>query len=518
MRKTTLTSLLAALAIVLAAPPLGAASWEGTIKLGGIVLDEDGDLSTVQETHNIYDGFSISQIRLVGAPTPNNYLMLNLRDLNLDGRKGELLYRRPGAFKLTASYDQHRQVFDAQRETNSERRDWNFGAGWTPAKWLRLSGYLNVQNREGNRLSYPAGTVSVLGTAYDNQLVTGSLSAEARKDRRGIAVGFRASGFADDLNPVADRTGTVFSARLFGSGFLYDKLTHVLRGAYGVSKLTDASIDYTLANFQYTGVVRPLDRFQFQYNFDAQRVDNESTKLKTDRFQNNFDATFYYQDGTVTAGYGYETNDDDRSLTSYHSWRVGATLRGAWHSARVRYASREKKDTEARTLLEDMESSRFRGDLEILPAKDLALTAGLNVREREFPNIDVKSKGESVRTGARYSYPVWGNASATYTYSNDEYTDLADGYDVRSHVVTGRLDFERIKDLRLSTGLTYMEAGKDLDIEKSILFFEGAYTVQDDYHFEVKYNVYNYDDFVLLGRYYTANVVWFNVAYDFQVE
>ena len=59
-----------------------------------------------------------------------------------------------------------------------------------------------------------------------------------------------------------------------------------------------------------------------------------------------------------------------------------------------------------------------------------------------------------------------------------------------------------------------LEAGKDLDIEKSILFFEGEYTVQKDLHFEVKYNVYNYDDFILLDRYYTANVVWFNVAYD----
>lgn len=105
-----------------------------------------------------------------------------------------------------------------------------------------------------------------------------------------------------------------------------------------------------------------------------------------------------------------------------------------------------------------------------------------------------------------------------YTYSRDEYTDLAGKFDANSHIVTSRIDFERIEYLRLSSGVTYVDAGEDLDIEKSILFFEGMYTVMDDYHLEVKYNIYNYDDFVLLDRYYTANAVWINVAYDLHLK
>jgi hypothetical protein len=31
----------------------------------------------------------------------------------------------------------------------------------------------------------------------------------------------------------------------------------------------------------------------------------------------------------------------------------------------------------------------------------------------------------------------------------------------------------------------------------------------------VQYNVYNYDDYLLTSRLYTANVVWFNVGYEF---
>jgi hypothetical protein len=66
--------------------------------------------------------------------------------------------------------------------------------------------------------------------------------------------------------------------------------------------------------------------------------------------------------------------------------------------------------------------------------------------------------------------------------------------------------------------VTYLDIRRDLDIEKSLVFAEGAYTLRDDYHLEVACNVYNYDDYVLLDRYYTANVLRINVAYDFHLR
>jgi hypothetical protein len=526
MRTKTLVTVSVALVVLPIASPLWA-GWEGTLKLGGIVLEEEGDLSTVQETFNIHDGFSISRIRLAGSSNPDNYLMLDLKEINLDGRQGSFLYRRPGMLRLTASFDQHRQVFDPRRGVNSERKDWKFGARLTPVEWLRLSGAFNYMDRNGERLAYPAGTGSVLGTetasalgtGYDYSMRTGQLGAEVRKDRRGVALDYRMTDFTDDLNIDADRTGNVVSARAFTPGPLFpDKVTHLLRAAYGVSELSGREVDYTLIGFRYTGVVRPVTELQLKYGFDAQRVDHETTDLKTDRFQHNLDATFHHRDGSVFGGYSYETNDDDSHLTSYNSWRAGASLRGDRHTARIRYSGREKKDTEELTLLKDVEASRFLADLEVKPLDDLTLGLGLNVRDREFPDIGVESKGRVLRANAGWAYPGWGRLSGTYSYTQDEFTDLAAGYDVNSHVVTARADLERIKNTRLSGGVTYLDIGKDLDIEKSILFVEGEYTVAKDYHFEVKYNVYNYDDYVLLDRYYTANVVWFNVAYDIHVE
>ena len=101
---------------------------------------------------------------------------------------------------------------------------------------------------------------------------------------------------------------------------------------------------------------------------------------------------------------------------------------------------------------------------------------------------------------------------------DEEYNNYYGDFKTETHAVTGRVDFDYVKNLLLRAGVTYLDVNKDLDIEKSILSFEGMYTVADDYHLEIKYNVYNYDDFVILDRYYTANVVWVNVAWDLHFE
>jgi hypothetical protein len=152
------------------------------------------------------------------------------------------------------------------------------------------------------------------------------------------------------------------------------------------------------------------------------------------------------------------------------------------------------------------------------PLRGLVLGGAFNIREREFPDIRVKSEGRTAAGHARYRYRDWGGVSGTYTFAEEKYDDLAGAFDVNSHAVTARLDFEKIKRLRLGGGVTYLEVGEDLDIEKSILFFEGEVAVLDDLRLEAKYNVYNYDDYLIRDRYYTANVVWFNVAYDLHVE
>jgi hypothetical protein len=221
----------------------------------------------------------------------------------------------------------------------------------------------------------------------------------------------------------------------------------------------------------------------------------------------------------VNAGYGYETNDDDRSLTSYQSWHGGASLRPDPRvSARVDYASRVKKDQEELTLLKDIESSRVRAKLDVRPVAGLTVGGDFAKREREFPDIGVSADGTVAGAFVRYDVTTWGALSADYNHAEDEYDDLLAPFETQSDIVTARVEISRIRNLQLASGVTYLDIGKDLDIEKSMVFVEGALKFADRYHLEVKYNVYNYDDYILIDRYYTANVVRINVGYDFNLR
>jgi hypothetical protein len=516
MRTKAIATILIAVAVTLAAAPLWAATWDGTVKLGGTILDETGDLSAVQETYNVYEGFSVAQVRVNGTLDPRKYFSFDLRDINQSSRAGDLVFRVPGTFKFTAGYDQNRQVFDPVRGVNSFRKDWKAGAQLTPNRWLNLSGSLNYLARDGARLAYPTGTASVLGARYDNTLKAGEVTADVQKGRRGGGISFRMSDYSDALASVAKRSGQVVSARCYAPTPFYDKWTHMVRAAYGTRKLSDSDVEWTMADVRYTGIVQPLDAYRVKYSFGADRVDDKAARLKTDRFQNDLDATWYHPYGDVSGGAGYEMNDDDRSLTSYKSWRLGTSLHyKQLTSARVDYASRVKQDQEELTLLKDIESSQVRAKFQLQPMPRVVVGGSYQERERELTDLHVTANGKSTGAFGRYTYEGWGAASADYSYANDEYRDLTGGFRASSQAVTGRVDFSRIKNLTLAGGVTFLKLGKDLDIEKSMVFAEGNCRLLDGYHLEVKYNVYNYDDYVLLNRYYTANVVRINLAYDF---
>jgi hypothetical protein len=515
MRTQTLLISIATMVFLLAPATPRAATLSGSVDVGQVFLDEVGDLSTVQETYNLYQGFTLGRIHLLGTLDPRNTFTLDLRDVNRDSRTGEFTYRVRDRFKLRAGYDQSRYVFDPGRGVTSDRKDGQLGFQYTPSKALALSGDFSHLRRTGDRLSYPTGTVSVLGDSYDNAFTSGQLTADVRYGRNGGGVSFRMSDYSDDLNPVADRQGWVAAARLYAPMPFYDKWNNLFRGSYGIRQLKDGDLDYKLSSFQYTAIVQPRSAFEFRYAFLASRVDDASTKLMTDRFVNDLDATWFHKYGRVNAGYGYEMNDDDRTLTTYRTWRAGTTFRPERRlTFRLDYANRVKKDQEELTLLKDIDASRVRAELEVRPVERLTISGDYTKRERDLPDIQVSVDGEMTGAVARYELLGWGALSADYSHSTEHYVDLLAGFDTQSDVVTARVEVGRIKNLRLAGGVTYLDIGKDLDIEKSMVFVEGALRVAQRYRLEAKYNCYNYDDYILIDRYYTANVVRVSLGYD----
>jgi len=510
-----------ALLALLASPAL-AGKLAGEIKLGGIVKDEEAgsDLTAIHETFNIYDGFSLTRVNLHGVLGQKNYFALDLREANLDSRRGNFTFRVPDLAKMNFRYRSHRQLLDAAGGLSSEREIWNGSLVVTPTSALRLKANYGLQNRDGDRVIYQANGPGISGGDYEYKLQTGGVGAEYSTGRRNFGLEYSFSDFQDETMARADRRGGLFAVHFRGPCMLAPEYyTHFVRASYGRQELDNLGTESTLSTFQYLGVVKPADPLQLKYRFYADRVDNEVTGYITDYLRNDVDVTYRTHVGSVFGGYGFVTHDDDVTLTKSNVWRAGATARISPRvKAKFSYAGSEKTDEEQLTLLKDVESSRLRASLQIQPTDEMTWGVSYQDRQREFPLLDVSAKGERWSAYGRLVRPGIGALNLDFCYSDDEYDDLYGGYRADNRTVTGRVDLEFIKDLRLSTGLTYLNIGRDLDIEKSILSFEGHYDLLDDYFVEVKYNVYNYDDYVLLDRYYTANVVWMNVGYRLSID
>ena len=499
------------------------AELDGTVKLGTIIKDETGDQSSMQETYNIFDGFSVSQIRLTGNLNPRNYFTLNLREINLDSRKADFTYRVPSVFEWKSSLRQNQYIYDRNGNVTTKRKHWQTGVVVNPVDEVSIVARYSWMDRAGDRLSFPLGTQNLGGSRVDYLLQGLTLEGQLKKGRRGGALTYRMSDYNDRIYDFTDRRGQVVSLRVHTPGFVSEDITHVARVAYGDNKLRESGLDYTLANFQYTGIWMPKRSFEFKYNFFASRIDDQGSTLATDNIRNDFNLLYRYQYGSFWGGYTYETNDDNFRLTNYNIFRVGAYVKAPEGlTVRIDYRGNYKTDTEKQTLLQDIEDNRFKTTITYKLNEDITFGGKYNTLFRRLPDINVDVEGRDASAFGKFYYEYFGDIgiiastlTLDYTFQDYDYDDRVGAFHTKNHFIGARLDVDYEETFKLFAGVAYTDVSEDLDIEKGVFTIGGEYTFREKYIVEAKYGGFSYDDFVLIGRYYTANVVWLNVGYNF---
>ena len=189
--------------------------------MGGILIDETGDASVMQETYNLFEGVSLSSLYLKGHTNPRTHLLLDLTDVNLGDRRGRLDFRQVGSLHLVSTYAENRYVFDPSGRIDSRRRNSQNTLTYTPSRWLWLSGDYNIQTRTGDRAPLNPGPTGWLGTAYDSKLHRWRAEAQMRATSGiGGTVAYDGVKQNDALDARSERSGYVVSANL--------QLPHVL--------------------------------------------------------------------------------------------------------------------------------------------------------------------------------------------------------------------------------------------------------------------------------------------------
>jgi hypothetical protein len=502
--------------------------WQGNVRVGGAMEDEEGDHSLVPETFNIHEGVTITKLFLNGRFNRDTHLYLDGDNLTLDGRRATFDLRRTGVGRLRSRYDESNTVFDPNGAVEATRRDWWSSLSLTPREWFSVSGDYTLQTRRGDRIGFPDGVESAIGTAYDSNLNRWRAQIEGHHDA-GVSGSFTYDGVAltDGLDARNERDGTVFSGNLRMPGIVFDRLTHVVRGSVGKSELPNSNVSYDLMTIQYTGVAQLLRPLRLKYRFYAAQVEDHAAVNQTDRWIHDGDAEYRWRFATLAGGYGWEAWDDDRSVTTYDNWRGAIYLRHPQQkiSGSVSYSSRNKDDEEDQTLLRDTEYARAEAKVDARPISGFTIGGRVADRTRKMPDIGAQADGLAASAYGTYQYEHFGDAgviAATlgvdYRYADDDYDNTVGEYHVTSQFVTGRVELDVYQKITAVAAVHFITLDEDMDIEKSILSFELAYVFRNAYDAKVKYNVYNYDDFLVAGRFYTANVVWVDFGYAFSTE
>jgi hypothetical protein len=501
--------------------------WDGRLRLGAIYKDETGDRTTMQETFNLYDGFAVSSLYLDAHRNPKTHLLLDLTDVNLDDRRGSLDFRRSGLLHFNSRYDQSRFLYDPAGNVDARRRDWFSTLSLTPAKVWSLSADYGLQTRRGDRLGLTGPPAGWLGTGYDSDLHHWQVEAEAHHPSSGIggSVAYNGVRLFDDIDARRERSGYVVAANLHLPGLWIDRLTHVARASIGRSELPNAgNLGYDLKTIQYTGILDAARWARLRYQFYGSQVDDEASTLRTVDIMHDIDATLRWSIAALTVGYGWEALDDDRSQTTANTLRGTLVVRERKDriSAHVSYATRNKDDEESRTLLRDTEYDRFEARLEGRPVDALAVGARIAERKRDMPDIGSSADGKVATAFATWTGAPTGNTKlltgdlgVDYTYSDDDYDNIWGEEHITTHAVTGRVGMVLRQRIDLDGAVTYLAMQDDLDVEKSILSFSAGYRFDNGLSADARYNIYNFDDYLIAQRFYTANVVWVNVGYAF---
>jgi len=504
-------------------------TWDGKVRAGGIVMDQTGDESTMPETYNIYDGFALSSIYLKGRSGSRNHLMLDLNDINLDNRHGAFDLRRAGVVHFRSRYTQSRWVFDPMGDVDAGRKNWDSKLTWTPKKAYRFSANYNLQSRDGNRIGLNPGYEGWLGSEYDSKLHRYRLEAQAHANNGiGGMIAYDGVKQKDALDPDQERDGYVVSANVHIPGYYFKELTHVVQAAIGRSEIRRSGVGFDMMNIQYTGLWQVRKWMRWRYRFYGSQVEDEATTIQTNNYYSDIDGTFSYDIAVLMLGYGWEALDGDLAMQTTNKFRGSLSLhdRSNIVSGRVTFDGRNTDDEENTALLRDSENRRWDARIDAKPYRALAVGVRATDREREYNDIGVKSEGTAGTAYAAWREPTKlatlpvsiTEVGVEYTYADDDYHNLDGRQHIVSNAVTGRVGLTVLERLDLMGSFTYLDLCKDLDLEKSVVSIGAAYRLKNGLMADIKYNVYNYDDYVLIDRYYTANVVWFNVGYEFSTH
>jgi len=487
----------------------------GTVRIGYIFTDEEGNASASYRAYNEYEGGALSfeNFRL----DFNNGIRLTAtaHNLTLNNRNVSIGLNQTKKFGVTLNNSSYRRIYSFEGNNATRRRSTSGTFYVIPHAWVRLYGGGQLVTRNGT-------TVPLFDVApFENHPVSpvdakyNYYNAGFRVANRGASLNAeaRTNNYRNDLNAALDQNRVAYRLDAQLPIPTYEQV--ILTGGFRryVSTFDQSDFQFS-ANTGWGGVTASLsDRFSARGTVVLDRARSDSDLISTDNITYAGYLTYAEpRKSSFTVGYQAGSNDDFNNVVHSNTWYFSGWYAATQIELRGDVGLRAEEVREGSRFIGDEDRNRYRGKVTWKIPETGKLQFSLENRTRE--NIEIQSSTDFTRFGLDGDLELWDDwkVAGSYSHANGTYENTEQSFEFTDKVVSGDLTLPEYRRLTLSGGIVYYRSGKDIDVESVSMRAFADYQIGDLYHLELKYDGHNYDDLKTLNMYYTANTIELTIS------
>ncbi len=499
-----------------------AASGAGGVSVGYHWADEEGNLGVNQETFNFYEGVGISLVDWRYQLDNGMAVDADLRNITLNNRNLRAGFHKPGLFGLNVTNNQYRRIYDYNGNNFTRRRTTTVNATIRPVKYVEVFGGFGTTAKHGTDYNVLPSAEDTVVRSTDYSHSNFSVGAAAFCNYGTLRADYRHFGFNDKSTADADRKADQFT--LTGSAPLPRYRNLLLSAGYSYRKdqtdYRDPESELKTKQSWAGAKLYLKPEITVDYRFLWGMLDHVYRDRSADHILNTISiGKNFARVGGLRVGYENYLADNYVDKTTSTGYLADGWLRPTERLLlTARITTRNRENDEGSAFAGQQDDNRHRVMAQYRDARWGDLTARWISRTRENKDLTSKVDYDALSGTLGLVRSEWGRLEASYTYYVGKFENRSDqiSYEFQDHMLSGHVYPRAIGPVTLDFGASYYRSRRDNDIEKSNLDFGAVWTFRPEHHLEVRYNVYNFDDFHFTDQYYTGNIVEVNLIKDIQ--
>ncbi len=501
---------------MISASPVFAENGSGMIKIGYTFIDEEGNRAVNHSTFNQYEGFDFSLEKFRYFLKNGIRFDADLKRVTLNNRNLYFGAEKSGLFGVRVNNNQYRRVYDFDGN-DFIRRHTTTGDIWLyPYRYVKIFGSGSFIGRSGSVLEYFDVVDGGMPTAVDYEQKRANTGFQINYRGRMLRAEYGGINYVNHEDYYLDQSRRWFKIRGFGAVPRYDWI--LIHGGFLNYRTWYKQTDFEIkSNKGWGGTTLNLPmNFSVSYNFIFERTASDSDKVGTDNIAHTFYASHLWPGyAGATIGYQNDISDDFDNVIKANSYYFSGWIKPkSYLDFRAEYGFRAEKVDEGSRLLGDEDRNRFKISGKYRHDRYGSIRIRYEIRTRNNDQLGSEVDFDRVAFDWVFLISEYADLTGGYSYSVGDYTNMEQEFEFRDHLVYGDILSHEYYNVQAGAGLVYYRSKRDTDVESIALHFSGRYKLPDSYYFEVKYNVNNFDNFLVNNEYYTANIVEINLTKD----